>query len=31
MPAWQDRLDEEEIEAVAQYVYETAVAGGWDK
>ncbi len=29
MPAWEDTLDEEEIEAVAKYVYDTAERGGW--
>eukprot|EP00898_Chlorokybus_atmophyticus_P000501 jgi/Chlat1/1451/Chrsp12S02004 len=27
MPAWEDRLDEDEIDAVAKYVYEKAGAG----
>lgn len=27
MPAWGDRLDDDEIESVAAYVYKTASAG----
>ncbi len=30
MPAWDGRLDEDEIAAVAQYVYDVASAGTWD-
>jgi hypothetical protein len=29
MPAWQDRLDEDEIIAVANYVFKTATDGAW--
>jgi mono/diheme cytochrome c family protein len=29
MPAWKDTLDDDEIEAVANYVFETAKADGW--
>ena len=29
MPAWGDRLDEEEIEAVANYVFEQASNNKW--
>jgi cytochrome c6 len=31
MPAWADRLDEDEIAAVAAYVFETASNNAWDK
>ena len=30
MPAWGDRLDEEEIEAVANYVFEQATNNKWE-
>lgn len=29
MPAWENVLEEEEIEAVANYVFDTASAGSW--
>jgi mono/diheme cytochrome c family protein len=29
MPAWADRLDEDEIQAVAEYVYAQAVGDAW--
>ena len=29
MPAWGNVLDDEEIDAVAQYVFETSSAGKW--
>jgi cytochrome c6 len=29
MPAWADRLDEDEIEAVANYVYQQASNNAW--
>lgn len=29
MPAWADRLDEDEIEAVAKYVYDKASNASW--
>ena len=29
MPAWGNVLDDEEIDAVAKYVFDTASAGTW--
>jgi mono/diheme cytochrome c family protein len=29
MPAWKDALDEDEIEAVANYVFATATNNAW--
>lgn len=29
MPAWEDRLSEDEIQSVAEYVFTTADAGKW--
>lgn len=29
MPAWEDNLEEEEIKAVAEYVYDQAVHDKW--
>jgi mono/diheme cytochrome c family protein len=29
MPAWKDTLDDDEIEAVSNYVFETAKADAW--
>ena len=30
MPAWANRLDEDEIQAVAEYVYNTALNAAWE-
>ena len=30
MPAWGNILDDEEIAAVAKYVFDTATAGSWE-
>lgn len=29
MPAWKDTLEDEEIAAVAEYVYATSTSNGW--